>query len=182
MGSFDPERELEQAAYLLEMKARLARRHLTHSGSAGFSPPPAAHPGPVLGGFCPIHLQSLQAARGEPGPCAFSVSNSSRRSLRSFVWSSPSHELARITSSLSLCFRQMAKAQKGWLTYLEPHSIPTTLGDILENPLYSLALRFLLNTVLTLHRINQNNNNQCMPHCSIRGNGRKLLLAPTQHE
>lgn len=80
----------------------------------------------------------------------------------------------------------MAEAQKGGLTYLEPHSILTTSEDIysiiLENPLYSLALRFLLNIVLTLYRINQNNNNQCMPHCSIKGNGRKLLLAPTQRE
>ena len=146
MGSFDPERELEQAAYLLEMKAGLARSHLAQSGSAGFSPPPPARPGPVLGVFCPIRLQSIQAALGEPGPCAFSVSNSSRHSPRSFVRSSPSRELARITSSLSLCFRQMAKAQKGWLTYLESHSILTTPEDIysiiLENPLYSLALRF----------------------------------------
>ena len=53
MGSFDPERELEQAAYLLEMKAGLARSHLAQAGSAGFSPPPPAQPGPLLGAFAP---------------------------------------------------------------------------------------------------------------------------------
>lgn len=70
MGSFDPERELEQAAYLLEMKARQAMSHLAQAGSVGFYPPLFAQLRPVLGAF----------ALPAPGPfgcmfrlCAFDV-------------------------------------------------------------------------------------------------------------
>lgn len=75
MGSFDPERELEQTAYLLEMKAWLATSHLAQAGSAGFSPPPPGQlpglAGCCGGGFCPTCLHSLQLHVTEQGLCPF---------------------------------------------------------------------------------------------------------------
>lgn len=60
MGSFDPERELEQAAYLLEMKAWRAVSHLAQAGRVGFYPPPLAQLGGLRRGLSPTHLQPLQ--------------------------------------------------------------------------------------------------------------------------
>lgn len=81
MGSFDPERELEQAAYLLEMKAWQAASHLARAGSVGLlssSPREAGARagGGGGGGLLLTHLQppALSApaagAAGGLGPCA----------------------------------------------------------------------------------------------------------------
>lgn len=70
MGSFDPERELEQAAYLLEMKAWRAVSHLAQSGRVGFYAAPLAQLEPAPG--APAHpppASQLPVADG--GPCAF---------------------------------------------------------------------------------------------------------------
>lgn len=74
MGSFDPERELEQTAYLLEMKAWQAASHLARAGNAGLLSSTPCPAGARAGGFCPPAsslqplLQGAAGAAGDQGP------------------------------------------------------------------------------------------------------------------
>lgn len=125
MGSFDPEHEPEQAAYLL--KSQAGSGSPSQAGSVGFSPPATALP-------LPPPAPQLHAARLSACTCRVNSSD-------------PLSDLVIQQLSSLPGKHEGSERLAPWLSATPHPNHPDNIYPIdLENPLYSWALKFFLNT------------------------------------